>query len=278
MASGKFGSDRVLLYDVEPWATMGYGVPNFGNNIGTLSTKIQTLADEVGKLQLFVMTHEDAMRTQPPSPNTVQRICKGVNRMFQVLALRKRDYKDLRVESSHMTPAQKLWQIHPCPYFLTEWTVNKWLREYNELCMFALTNMYQHSDNVIPITLTTQFAEDIWVYFNEVKLLIGGELLNIPPAELLQEDFVFEPKHWEAYAPSNNIILTERFNTPGRLFELPTEDDLRPLIMGIPSNLLLDHLRQWPVTMAQMCRLFVPPNLLVIVSRTGPSSGSALAV
>lgn len=248
MAVGKFGSDRVLLYAVEPWATMGYGAPNFGNNVGTLSAAIDSLVDEIGSLQLFVMTHVDAMRKQPPSRNTVERICKGVNRIRQVLGMRQRDYNELRIEPGHATPVQKVFTIHPCPYFVTEWTVNTWLRQYNELVMIALTNMMQHSDNNIAITVTRQFASDIWQYFNEIKLMVGGELLNLKASELAAEDFEFTEAHWSAYAPSTNIILTEALNTPGRIFNLPTEDDLLPLKMGIAANLIAPNLKQWPVS------------------------------
>jgi hypothetical protein len=126
--------------------------------------------------------------------------------------------------------------------------VNVWLRQYNELVMIALTNMMQHSDNNIAITVTSQFAQDIWQYFNEIKLMIGGELLGLDEETLKKPDFQFELKHWEAYAPSSNIILTEALNTPGRLFNLPTEDDLLGLKMGIPANLIAPNLKQWPVS------------------------------
>ncbi len=47
----QFGSDRCLMYDVLPWSTLGYGVPNFGNNYGTLCLPIQNLAEGVRRLR-----------------------------------------------------------------------------------------------------------------------------------------------------------------------------------------------------------------------------------
>lgn len=245
-----FGSDRVLLYDVEPWNTLGFGAPAFGDNYSTINMPIAGLVDEIGRIQLYVMTHIDALRTQPPSLNTVKRLGKMVNRVHQVLAGRMKEYNEVRLEPGHATPAPEIFVIHPVPYFNSPIVRNRWLKEYNRLCMIALTNMMQHSDNNLALTVTSKFATDVWQYFNEIKLLVGSELLNVPAADLKEDDFQFAEEHYLAYDPEQVTINVEALDTPGPIMSLPTEDDLRPLFNGIPANLIAPVLKQYPVTTA----------------------------
>ena len=97
----KFGSDRVLLFDVKPWAQMGFGVPNFGDNVATLNLPTHNLADYIGKVQLLLMTHVDAQRTQPPSANNIIRMMKLLNRVRAVFESRMRGDTQQRTEEIH---------------------------------------------------------------------------------------------------------------------------------------------------------------------------------
>lgn len=69
--------------------------------------------------------------------------------------------------------------IHPVPYFNVDQPLvrNRWLREYNQLTMIALANAMQHSDNNIPLTITSEFAAAVWQYFKRLQVLIATELL-----------------------------------------------------------------------------------------------------
>lgn len=245
-----FGSDRPLLYNVTPWAQLGFAVPNFGDNIGTMSTPIWNLAKEIARIQLFVMTHVDAQRSQFPSRNTVERICKLCNRVQTVLGSRMRLPSDVRLESNHASVNPRPWSIHPVPYFVSDIIKNHWMAEYNELCMIALTNIYQHSDNNLPLTITQQFATDIYAYFREIRRLIGTELLMLDVEQVMGDSFVFTDEHYAAYDPSRYVINTEAIQTPGAIFSRPTEDDLRPLHQGIPANLIVTSLSQYPIDAA----------------------------
>lgn len=252
-----FGTDRVLMYDVDPWNRLGFGVPNFGSKskqgdgfidtIGTQNVSLHSLADEIGTLQLFIMTHTDAARLQPPSRNTIERIGKMLNRVNSVLASRKMDSNQLLLEPGHEQPSVKIWNIHPVPYFPGPFVRNHWLMEYNELVMYALTNFYQHSDNNLPLTVTTKFAQDIYQYFREIKIRMGTELLGIPRADVSEDAFIFTAEHYDKYAPENVTVNIEALDGPGNMFSIPTEVDLRPLLNGIPANLILPLLKQYPV-------------------------------
>lgn len=252
-----FGTDRVLMYDVDPWNRLGFGVPNFGSKskmgdgfidtIGTLNISLHSLADEIGVLQLFIMTHEDAWRKQPPSRNTVERIGKMLNRVNSVLGARMSDYPEQRLEPGHQRPAVKIWNIHPVPYFPGPFVRNHWLMEYNELVMYALCNFYQHSDNNLALTTTKKFATDIYQYFREIKIRMGTELLGLARPDVEADTFVFTDEHYANYHPDQVTTNIEALDGPGNMFTIPTEVDLRPFLDGIPANLILPNLKQYPI-------------------------------
>lgn len=242
-----FGSDRPLLYDVEPWNVLGFAVPNFGDNVGTLNSPIWGLADEIGRAQLYIMTHIDAQRTQPPSINTVMRLGKTCNRIHSVLAGRQKLDNELRLEEVHASADLIPWNIHPAPFFNSSLCRNKWLKEYNRLCVIALTNIYQHSDNNQALTVTQKMAQDIWQYFAEIKILVGTELLGLTREVVAAEDFVFTDTHYAAYNPSSFTLNFEALDTPGPIQSRVTEDDIRPLFEGIPSVIIQEYLVQYPV-------------------------------
>lgn len=247
MNSAVFGNDRPLLYTVEPWRSLGFAVPNWGNNVGTLSHSIAGLVDEIGKMQLFVMSHVDAQRTQPPSRNTVERVCKMTNRIYSVLSSRMKAYSDIRLEEGHASADQKPFIIHPVPYFNGAICRNRWLSEYNQLTMVALTNMMQHSDNNLALTVTTAFAKDVWKYFREIARLVGVELLGLAPETVDAEGFTFTAEHYAAYNPEAVTINLEFLDTPGPIGSRATEDDLRPLFNGFPATLIASSVQQYAV-------------------------------
>lgn len=247
MAGTLFGSDRTLLYNVTPWNKFGFGVPNFGDNIGTRSTPIHGLVDEIGQAQLFIMSHIDAQRKQPPSRNTIERLGKLVNRVQSVLVGRMKDYKDMRIEEGHASAEPSIWLIHPVPFFDSSIVRNRWLKEYNRLTMIALTNSMQHSDNNLALTITSTFARQIWQYFAEIKLLMGSELLKVDLAALKDDAFIFTKEHYDLYDPEAVTLNIEALDSPGQIFSTLTEDDLRPLLNGIPANLIAPNLVQYPV-------------------------------
>jgi len=243
----QFGSDRPLLFNVDPWSRYGFAVPNWATQIGTLSVPIHGLADEIGKAQLFIMTHEDAGRLQAPSINTIMRFGKICNRIRGVLAGRKKEAKEVRIEGGHYTSDVLPWQIHPVPFFTSAIVRNRWMKEYNRLCMIALTNMYQHSDNNLPLTVTAKFAEDIWQYFNEIKILVGSELLQIAPEIVEDPNFIFKKEHYDLYDPASFTLNMERLDSSGPIQSIPTELDYRPLFQGYPSTTILPLLAQYAV-------------------------------
>jgi hypothetical protein len=275
MAQANFGSDRPLLYNVAPWAQLGFAVPNFGNNYGTLSKPIWNLADFVSKAQLFIMTHIDAQRTQPPSRNTVERLCKMLNRVHAVLQARMKTYSDVRLEEGHATADMQPWLVHPVPFFPGPLVRNHWLSEYNSLVMIAMTNIYQHSDNNLALTVTQQFASDIWKYFREIRNLVGIELLGIDPETVDADNFTFKDEHYLAYSPDAVIINFEPLDSAGPIMSRATEDDLRPLFRGWPANEIVTLLADYPVDAAELGKQGQP--LAEEAAAVGTADGSLIS-
>lgn len=113
--------------------------------------------------------------------------------------------------------------------------------------MTALTNMMQHSENSYAHTISTSFAADIWQYFNEIKIFIATELLNVPKSAARADEFTFTPDLYASYKPSELVVRTESLDQPAPMFSDFTEDALRPLYRGIAATLIKPFLKQYPV-------------------------------
>jgi len=272
-----FGTDQVLLYDVAPWGQLGFGVANFGNNLKTQNIVWWRLADEIGKTQLGIMTHVDARREQYPSVNTLMRMGKILNRIKTVLLSRQRTAADVRLEPGHMTPAPMDWLIHPVPYFPGSIVLNPWLLEYNHLCMYALTNIFQNSDNNLALEMTAESSSDIWQYFRRVTELIAGELLMLPKATYTADDFLFSDSLFATYNPTAFLPRNEALAQPVGNDTGFTEDDLRPLKIGIPANQIVPMLARYSVTSLDANPPQPQGSVIQEPALPGTATGSALA-
>lgn len=241
-----FGTDQVLLYDVEPWNRLGFGVPNFGDNQTTLNFALFNLTDEIGRCQLFIMQHADATRRDPPSRNTVERIGKMSNRLKSVLLNRKVDYNQNRLEEGHGSPEVHFWKIHPVPYYGDAYIQNHWLKEYNSLTMLLLTNAFQNTNNSLAIEFTPELCGDLWSFGARIQSLLGVELLGLDKAVVETDEFRFDSTHYDGYNPTEFTVRTEAISRPVSNYSRFTEDDLAPLERGIPANLIAPFLSRYP--------------------------------
>ena len=238
--------DDVLLYNVSPWREFGFGVPNFGNNLHTLNAPAWRLASEIGQTQLYLMTHIDAYRDQSPSVNTIVRLGKLLTRLHRVLGSRMLPQNQPRLEEGHAHSQRFPWLVHPVPYFPGPMVRNHVMLEFNQYCMLALTNMYQHSDNNIALEITVAMASDVWRYFNRVKRLIGVELLGLSDDAINADGFEFtEELIFANYDPSKYEVRGEDLRDPGPVSLRLTEDDLRKFHQGIPAHMILPNVAKY---------------------------------
>ena len=271
-----FGTDQVLLYNVDPWARLGFGVASFGENTHTVNRHAWHLAEEIGKGQLYLMTHVDAGRLAPPSRNTVERLGTLLNRIKAILDGRATEYNQLRVEPGHGSPAPKPWPIHPAPYFGSPIVRNSWLMEFNEYCMLALTNLYQHSGNDLALTIPQPMAADIWRYFGMIQRQLAIELLNLPKEQVEAPGFQFTAEHYGAYDPGPQTVRYEDLDRPVQSLHRFTEDDVRPLFDGIPANLIVANLALYPVGADAAPGPQQAPTATPPASAPGTGDGSAI--
>jgi len=243
-----FGTDQVLLYNISPWKELGFGVANFGENVLTQNRVLHRLVNEIGVVQLLIMSNVDVRRRAYPSINTIKRMGKIVNRVKAILLTRAKAATDMRLEGGHGMPSAVPWIMHPVPYFAGPIVNNAWLGEYNEYCMIALTNLMQHTDNQLPLTITRDCASTAWQYFREVQRLLAGELLGLDSSAYDNDNFRFEDSHYAGYDPEASIISVEFIDNPGRMDEIPTEADIKQFLRGIPSNIIIPSLAKYPDT------------------------------
>src|SRR5262249_20092005 len=136
----------------------------------------------------------------------------------------------------------------PVPFFDGPMLTNPWLKEYNALVMIGLTNAMRHSDNNLALTITKAFAQKVWQYFREIKIRLATELLGIAPADAADDTKALptDPP-FPGYQPDKIIVNMEDLENPGMIFTGPTADDLQPFFAGIPANLIVPNLVQYPV-------------------------------
>ena len=74
---------------------------------------------------------------------------------------------------------------------------------------------------------------------------MSTELLGIDPTRAKALDFTLTDADLKAYDPGKFFTSTEMMDTVPPLTLVPTEDDLRVLVAGIPASTLLG-LQKWP--------------------------------
>jgi hypothetical protein len=154
-----------------------------------------------------------------------------------------------RLEGGHVSPAAAAWVISPVPYF-NNIVRNQDLKDLNELVMFALANIYQSSDNNLPLTMTVEAAQLVWSFLGECVTLIGTRWLGLSAAELTKEEFLFDlAKVRQTYAPPSNPGA-EASIVPLGSNGLFTETNLQRLYEGLEAPVLYPLLARFPVTAA----------------------------
>lgn len=248
-----FSNNRVLLFAVNPWSGLGFGAANPGNDsCFTQNYTLLNLADEIGKCQLMLMLHACARGWQPPNVDVAKKMAAMYNRAYSVIAAQMKLEGESQTELGKADQSPRPFLIHPVPYFDSPMVVNPWMRDWNELTMILLINIMQHSSNRFGMTLTGQFASEIIPILKVIATRLGTELADLTPAEVQVDGFLFDltekgPFTKERYKPSNKVINMEMISNAGPLTALPTIRDCSELAIGVPANLILPLLEQYPL-------------------------------
>lgn len=239
-------SDSILHYDDGgDFGARGYGVPNWGNDVGSLNINIWELVDLVGKNIFNIMHHEDVDLAIPPSLNTLMRVHKLYVRVASILSARAVPPGKLNMETMHVSPAGQIFKVYPVPYFKVR---NAHLRRWCELGFIAISEAMQHTENRKAIEISTDFAGQVGQYFKRIYVNMAVELFNKTTEAAEADGFTLTDADFTAYDPAQFFTRTEMVDTVSPL-DLPfTEDRLRLLREGLNVT-DLPHLKPWPVNL-----------------------------
>ncbi len=237
-----FQTDQALWYNNGVWGELGYAVPNFGNDPGTLNAGICRLTESIGRNLSALMHHPDVDLRVPPSINTLTRVHRLVMRGRTILGSRAVASGTHNMESVHSAPASEIFRIYPVPYFRVR---NPWLKEWCGLTLNALAEAMQHTENRKPFEISEGFAGTIGQYFHRTYRLMAVELFGAKVDKAKALDFQLSDDDLAGYDPSKYFNSTEMIDTVPPLNKVPTEDDLRLLTDGIPATLLV-NLTKYP--------------------------------
>lgn len=238
-------SDAVLHYNVGQFGQLGYAVPNFSDDVGSLNPNILQLTNIVGQNLFAIMHHEDADLTTPPSINTVRRIHKLYVRFGQIVEARAISPGTNNLEPLHVQPAGEVFKVYPVPFFLVR---NRFLKEWASLTLMMLAEAMQHQENRKPMEVSTTFAAAVGKYMKRLYFNLATELFGKKQDEATAPGFILTEEELASYDPSKFFTSTEMVDTVPHLGHVFTEDRLAVLRQGIPVT-SLPELQPWPTNL-----------------------------
>ena len=238
-------TDAVLWYNVGQFGELGYAVPNYSNDVGSLNPTIIDLTNLVGRNLFHIMHHEDADLTVPPSINTVRRVHKLYLRFGQLVTARAVPSGETNFETQHVQAAGEVFKVYPVPYFLVR---NKFMRRWAELVLMMLAETMQHTENRKTMEISTTFAGQVGQYMQRLYHNLATDLFGKTREEIAVPGFILTEAELAAYDPSKFFTSTELIDTVPHLGHVFTEDRLSVLSAGVPVT-SLPVLQPWPTNL-----------------------------
>lgn len=238
-------TDAVLWYNVQIFGELGYGVPNWSNDPGSLNPGILDYVDLVGRNLFAIMHHEDVDLNVPPSINTLRRIHRLYHRAAQVLSARAIPPGQNNMETKHVQPGGSFFRLYPIPYFKVR---NTYLRRWAGLIMMSLAEAMQHTENRKTVEFSTDFAGQVGQYMVRVYYQMCTELFGVDKETAEAPGFTLTPEQLAGYEPSQFFTSTELVDTVPDLSHVFTEDSLEVLAGGIHTCDLPD-LQPYPTNL-----------------------------
>jgi len=244
-------TDAVLHYNVGIFGDLGYGVPNFGNDVGSLNPQILDLVNSMGANLFHIMHHQDVDMRTPPSINTLTRLHKLYVRTGKILEGRAIAPGELNMETRHVSPGGEVFMVFPCPYFKVR---NPYIKRWAGLLMMALSEAMQHTENRKEMEISTTFAGLVDQYLRRVYVNMAVEMFGIDRPTASAPGFIMTAEQLAGYDPTKWFTGTEMVDTVPSLANVMTEDRLETLREGIPVTQLPD-LKPYPVNLTSYYEL-----------------------
>ena len=232
--------DAIIPYMFEgvKWA-----IPNVGDNKATHNLALGRLFDKVGEhLQAFSI-RTDCFVPGPPTLGAVKHHHNMFVRLNDLIDVNtKRDNVE-RLEAHHITHERRAFKVYPIRYFDVK---NDYCRRWIELCLQAMSNIVQLSENTWSNDWSESTAIEIKKLFREAYRLMCVELFRVPYADAEKvfdnnTPFFLTAEHFAGYDVSH-IPTIEWIKHPALGSEF-TEDELRsistnnvPVAPGVVEN------------------------------------------
>lgn len=224
-------TDAILWYNVGIFGEIGYGIPNPSNDIGTLNPNIADFTNNIGR-NLFAMMHrEDVDMSTPPTIDTLLIIHQLVKRARQILAARTLDYNEAALDVQHITPAGDIFKVYPIPYFKVR---NPWMKRWATYVLYALGEMFQHTQNRRTMEVYTDFGATVGKYLTRVYSEMATEMFGKTKEEVSVPGFLLTEEDFNSYDPYQFFTPIEMIDTVPSMDNVFTEDRKRVLSSGIP--------------------------------------------
>lgn len=245
-------TDAALWYNVGEFGEVGYAVPNWSDDPGSLNPRIIELVSMTGRNLFHIMHHEDADLRTPPSINTVRRVHKLYIRNGQLLSAHAVPPGELNLETRHVQPAGEVFRVYPIPYFKVR---NRFMKEWAGNIMIMLSEAMQHTENRKTIEISTTFASHVGQYMLRVYRSMAIDLFGKTREEVRVKGFLLTEEELAAYDPSKFFTSTEMVDTVPHLGYVFTEDRLALLAEGIPVT-SLPRMQPWPTNLTSYLKAY----------------------
>lgn len=242
-------TDAILWYDVGRFGELGYAVPNWSDDVGSLNPQILDIVELIGRNTFAIMHHEDVDLRIPPSINTLYRVHNLYVRSTQVLGGRSVPPNVLNFEMKHNSPAGEIFKVYPTPYFKVR---NVFLKRWCGLMLAAMAEAMQHTENRKETEISTQFGGLIGSYITRVYQNMSIELFGKTREVATAPGFLLTDTDLGAYDPTSFFTSTELVDTVPSLGRVLTEDRLSLLNEGIPVTELAAVVKPWPVNLTSV--------------------------
>ena len=239
-------SDAILWYNVGVYGEIGYAVPNPSNDIGSLNPNILDFTDSIGKALFYIMHHEDADLSTPPTYDTMMNVHQFIKYMRVLVNSRTQPDGQPAFQAEHISPAGSVFRVWPVPFFKVR---NKTMYRWARWTLYLLGELFQSQENRRTMTTFAKVGERIGGYLNKIYYEMATEFFNKTPAEASVPGFLLQPDDFAAYNPNALRPNWDAVDPVPSLDNVFSEDRKAPLAAGIylhelpklqpyPSNLL----------------------------------------
>lgn len=252
ITANAFLTDEPLWYNNGVWGSLGYAVPNVGIDPRSLNSGIWYLVNTIGRNLFAIMHSVDCDLHSPPSINTLLTVKKLIERAATIIGSRAVPDNVRQLTGVHDDPAPKDFLIYPVPYFRVN---NAWLQEWCGLCLMALTEAIQHTENRRSFDFSTGFGGLIGQYLSRIYIRLaveffGDTMSNVTVVDA-NENLTLKPGYTipqtliSAYSTAAQFTSTEMVDLSPPTYTRPSAIDLAVLAAGIPATQLV-NLQKFP--------------------------------